>query len=197
MSNFDFIKLPKDLIQEKYSDKIKYKDQVIKPERLDRLHIGYYEWIEKLNLPDNKESENMWRMNISSHNIQKIFINPLIKSKYNAELNFAFGGMSLGGCMYYLYVSNDFNQFYFYTMNRWKRVGAFGDYKLAKSYRIIIYRIPYEVYDMLKSQDLYETYLIQNPSGFRFKIMTHRQCLENKIKYLKMNITKNKEIKWN
>jgi len=197
MSNFDFIRLPKDLIQEKYNDKIKYNGQIIKPERLDILYVGYYEWINKLGYQDNKESYDMWRMTVSSHTIQEIFINPLIKSKYNAELGFAFGGMSLGGCMYYLYVSDDFNNFYFYTMNRWKRVGAFGDYKLSKAYRVMIYRIPYEVYDMLKSQGLYETYLIQNPTGFRFKIMTHKQCLENKIKYLKMNITKNKEIKWN
>lgn len=188
MSNFDFIRLPEKLIQEKYKE-LKYRGNIVMPERLEKIIVGYEDWIKRYELPDDEKSMKLWRMNVSSQNIQESFISPIMKSKYNAELNWAFGGMCKGGCFYIAYLDNDLKYLYFYTMNRWKRIHD-------KFYRIIIYRIPYEIYDMLCEQDLYETYLYQNPSGFKFKIMTHEQCLENKLKYLKMDIMKNKEIIW-
>lgn len=189
MSNFDFIRLPKELIQENY-EKIKYRGQTVRPERLDKFVVDYEEWIKRFELPDDKKSKEIWRMSISSKNIQVSFISPLIKSKYNAELSFVCGGMDKGGCTYVAYIDDKFKYIYFYTMNRWKRI-------YEKYYRVIIYRVPYELYDMLSCQNIYETFLQQNSSGFKFKIMTHKQFLENRIKYWKMDITKNKEIKWN
>lgn len=81
-------------------------------------------------------------------------------------------------------------------MNRWKRSGAFGDHKLSKTYRIIIYRIPHSVFEMLGNQNLYKIFLLQFPTGFRFRIMTYEQCMTNETKYLKIKPENNKEIKW-
>lgn len=191
MSNFDFIRLPKELINKEYDDKIKYKDKTtIMPERVDRLFIGYEDWIKRFELPYDSKSMEIWRMVISASSIQTTFITPLLKSKYNAELFSVCGGGITGGCTYVCYVDiKNFEYLYFYTMNRWKR-------SCDKYYRIMIYRIPYAVYDMLRMQEIYETYLFQYPTGFRFRIMTHKQCMEDRTKYLKLSLNQNKEVKW-
>ena len=198
MSNFDFIRLPEKLVsRENYG--IDYRGNIVRPERIKKLFIGYYDWIKKFNLPDTKETYDSWRMKVNSDVIWEDFIDPYMRENLNADFiwsNRCPPHTGTGGCEIKLYTDPDYKYLYFYTMNRWKRYGAFGDYKLSKSYRIIIYRIPHSVFEMLGSQDLYKTYMLQYPTGFKFRIMTYEQCMTNETMYLKIKPENNKEIIW-
>ena len=99
-----------------------------------------------------------------------------MKDRFNAHLSCESGGGSFG-YTYWLYIDDNYEYAYFYTINIYKSTKAKKDFDNQKAFFINVYRIPYSTFNIFLSQNKYEARFIQWPRGFEFTCDSNKKWI--------------------
>ena len=181
MSRPYFIHIPQDLLYTDYSQEIIrknnidiYKGNTVYPKRMDRFMLDFDYYVQKNGLTGNDLDKEHYHKIFNSNYVHSVFMKKFMENKYNATMQYQCGG-GRRGYTYFVYIDDDYNYVYFYTLNLFKHKKAKQDFGGQKAFFINVYRIPYKVFDIFLYQDKYEARFIQYARGFEFTCDTEQK----------------------
>lgn len=190
MSRPYFIHIPKDVL---YTDQCQeilqknpnidlYKENIVYPKRVDRFMLTFDYWLEQFNLIEKdltnyiESYKKTYHHTFNSNYIYNIYIKQYMKDRFNAYLSYSSGG-GYYGYTYELYIDDNYEYAYFYTINIYKSKKAKRDFDGEKAFFINVYQIPYSVFNLYLYQDKYDARFIQWPRGFEFTCDSNKKWI--------------------
>lgn len=190
MSRPYFIHIPKDVL---YTDQCQeilqknpnidlYKENIVYPKRVDRFMLTFDYWMEQFH-PIEKDLTNYiesykktYHHTFNSNYIYNIYMKQYMKDRFNACMSYASGG-GYYGYTYNVYIDDNYEYAYFYTINIYKSKRAKRDFDGEKAFFINVYKIPYSVFKLYLYQDKYDARFIQWPRGFEFTCDSNKKWI--------------------